>query len=565
MLPQMVKILYIDERTERRDAMLALLTDAGYEALVAENGTSGLTGALHARPNLVLCQSDLTETPALEVMQKLRAASQEYEAILFILLAQEEDQDRRQHYLDQGADDSLPGNVDFELLNRELAARLGIVERQTRRRERELIKLFNAMNRKSSASGHSAAPDPVKKPALPDRESFTRLAGERLKAAQEEGAGAHLTLIEVPGLDALSGSEDEDAAGRLRAEIENLLLSQAGEGAGKLDKDRFGLIEGEEADKQALQDSLHQLINTSGLQEKGVGAVIAPVTLSTDGLSQEEAARALVYAVNRFADQGSANFNITSLQESLSGCIQDTVERITSLRGNINGKHLSLHYQPIVDLHSREPHHYEALARFSDGASPYEMIVFAEQVGLAHELDYAICQKIIEFVSMNSLEPVPVDVAINLSAGSLESGVFISVMRQMFAKIGESRKTILLEITESARIKDFEAVARTIQTLRKDGFRICLDDFGAGESNFNYLRMFEVEYVKIDGIYVRDVLRSQRDQAFIRAIAHLCKDIGVHTVAEFVEEEKQAKSLKSLGVNLGQGYLFGKPAPAPKQ
>lgn len=561
----MAKILYIDERPERRAAMQARFLGAGYEVLVAENGPSGLTAARRGKPNLVLCQSDLTEMPALEVMQSLRDASRECEATLFILLAQKQDQDRRQQYLDQGVDDSLPGDVDFELLNRELAARLGIVERQTRRREHELIKLYSALSRQTGAGENTGISAAGQKPALPDRESFASLASQRLKAAQEAGAEAHLTLIEVPGLDALSSAGDDATASKLRAEIESLLLSQASDGVGQLDTDRFGLIQEEAADNQALQNSINQLINENGLEEKGVGAIIAPVALSSNGLSPEESARALVYAVNRFADRGGVNFNITSLQESLSACIEDTVARITNLRGDINGRRVELNYQPIVDLQTRAPHHYEALARFADGASPYEMIVFAEQIGLAHELDFAICQKIIEFVNLNSLEPMPVDVAMNLSAGSLESSIFISVMRQMFAKLGENRKRVLLEITESARIKDYDVVARTIQRLRKDGFRICLDDFGAGESNFNYLRMFEVEYVKIDGIYVRDVLRSQRDQAFIRAIASLCKEIGVRTVAEFVEEEKQAKSLKNLGVDLGQGYLFGKPAPSPRQ
>ncbi len=122
---------------------------------------------------------------------------------------------------------------------------------------------------------------------------------------------------------------------------------------------------------------------------------------------------------------------------------------------------------------------------------------------------------------------------------------------------------MLLEITESVQIKDYEAVSNVVRQLRADGYHICLDDFGAGDSNFNYLRIFDVDYVKIDGVYVRDVLRSKRDQAFIRAIAQLCEEINVATVAEFVEDEKQAKSLKSLGVLLGQGYLFGKPAPRP--
>lgn len=560
----MAKVLYIDERPAERGDMLLRLLAAGYEAVGAENGQSGLASAVRDRPDLVLCQSEMSGMSGLDVVRQLRDASKECEATLFILLSEEQNQDIREQHIKQGADDSLPNSMHFDLLNRDIASRLRIVERQTQRRERELITLYNALRKQMDMLKNElsaiTAPPILEKPELADRDTFTRIATERLKAAHLNGAEAQLTLIEVPGLDALANSAGDASAKKLLADIGELLSSQAGEGAGLLEKDRFGLVHGEDVDDKDLRRSLDQLIHDSGLDTKGITAAIAPVALSADSLSPEEAARALIFAVNKFAEQGRANFTIANLQEGIAACIEDTVSRITSLRGNINGKHIELHFQPIVDLTSREPHHYEALARFPGGASPYDTIVFAEQVGMAQELDLAICQKIIEFVEENSLEITPVEVAMNLSAQSIESSVFISILRKMLAKLGNNRKQVLLEITESVQIKDYEAVSRTVQHLRQDGLRICLDDFGAGDSNFNYLRMFEVDFVKIDGVYVRDVMRSKRDQAFIRSIARLCKEIGVRTVAEFVEDEKQAGSLKNLGVDLGQGYLFGKPS-----
>ncbi len=545
--------------------MLARLLAVGYEALAVEGGQSGLAAAVRNKPDLVLCQSEMTEISGLEVMQQLRDASKECEATLFILLSEEQDQHIRQQHIEQGADDSLPNSINFDQLNMQLAARLRIVERQTQRRERELITLYNALNKqmaavKSSPGESTDAPAIEKKPALPDRDAFTKIASERLKVAQENGVEAHLTLIEVPGLDALANSDGDAAAGKLLSAIGDLLSSQSDDSAGRLDKDRFGLVHGDEVDSKDLQQSIDRLIGDSGLDAKGIAVATAPVALSADGLSPEDAARALVYAVNRFAEQGSANFTITNLHEGIAACVEDTVARITNLRGDINGKRIDLHFQPIVELTSRELHHYEALARFPGGASPYETIVFAEQIGMVQELDLAICQKVIEFVEQNSLDISPIEVAMNLSAQSIESGVFITVMRKMLSKLGKRRGRVLLEITESAQIKDYETVSKVVQQLRQDGHRVCLDDFGAGDSNFNYLRMFEIDFVKIDGVYVRDVMRSKRDQAFIRAIARLCQEIKVGTVAEFVEDEKQAGSLKNLGVDLGQGYLFGKPS-----
>ncbi|MEQ1889951.1 MAG: EAL domain-containing protein [Alphaproteobacteria bacterium] len=560
----MATVLYIDHRPDERGDMLSQLLERGYDALTAECGHSGLAAALRHKPDLVLCQTELTEMSGLEVLQQLRDSGGECESTLFVLLSMEQDQQKRQHHIDLGADDSLPGDMDFGQLMAHLAARLRIIDRQTHRRERELIKLYNALTRPAPEVSISTDKDRIESmPGLPDRHTFAKIASARLLAAHEEGAETHLTLIEVPGLDVLANGAGDPAAGKLLSDIGVLLASQSGDAAGILDKDRFGLIHGNEIDSAQLRQSIDQLISDSGLDQKGVAAITAPVELSADGLSAEEAVRALVYAVNHFADQGSENFTITNLQEGIAGFLKDTVARISSLRGDINGNRIELHFQPIVELASRKPHHYEALARFPDGKSPYQTIIFAEQVGMVQELDLAICQKVIEYIEQNIHDPGTIEVAMNLSAQSIESSVFISVLRKMLSRLGNNRHQVLLEITESVQIRDFEAVSKVVRQLREDGHRVCLDDFGAGDSNFNYLRMFEVDFVKIDGVYVRDVLRSKRDQAFIRAIARLCQEIGVGTVAEFIEDGKQADSLKNLGVDFGQGHLFGKPAPHP--
>lgn len=551
----MAKVLYIDDRQTDREDMLARLLACGYDALAADDGACGLATALRTRPDLVLCQNEMTDMSGLQVLERIRGAGKDCEDMLFVLLSQAEEVHIHQQNIEHGADDSLPNNMQFDQLNTQLTARLRVVARQNQRRERELIKLYNALTKQKAAP-----PAPKVRPALPDRDAFSKLATERMKAAQQNGGDAHLTLIEVPGINALGNTGNSAAADKLLSDIGQLLASKSDGGAGQLDTNRFGVVHDDEVDSADLRQSIDQLIHDSGLDAQGVSAAMAPVALSQDGINPEEAVRALVYAVNAFAEQGSANFTITSLQEGIAACVDDTLARITKLRGHIDGKQIDLHFQPIVQLASREPHHYEALARFPDGESPYQTIIFAEKIGLVQELDLAICQKVIEFVEQNSQDISPIEVAMNISAQSIENSVFVSVMRKMLSRLGKARRQILLEITESVQIKDYEAVSKIVSQLRQDGHRVCLDDFGAGDSNFNYLRMFDVDFVKIDGIYVRDVLRSKRDQAFVRAIATLCKEIGVSTVAEFVEDEKQLGSLKNLGVNYGQGYLFGKPA-----
>jgi EAL domain-containing protein (putative c-di-GMP-specific phosphodiesterase class I) len=119
----------------------------------------------------------------------------------------------------------------------------------------------------------------------------------------------------------------------------------------------------------------------------------------------------------------------------------------------------------------------------------------------------------------------------------------------------------MVEITESAYIVRMAEVQKLLATLQRRGVRVCLDDFGAGAASFHYLNALPVDFVKIDGRYIRNALENRRDKAFLKAMAKLCYELGTATVAEMVETEEQAVAMADMGVGYGQGYLFGKPTP----
>jgi EAL domain-containing protein (putative c-di-GMP-specific phosphodiesterase class I) len=118
---------------------------------------------------------------------------------------------------------------------------------------------------------------------------------------------------------------------------------------------------------------------------------------------------------------------------------------------------------------------------------------------------------------------------------------------------------LVVEITETAEIEQEDEAIRMIELLREHQVPVCLDDFGAGAAAFRYLRAFRVDYVKVDGIYVANALQSERDRGFISAMVDLAKTVGAEVVAERVETEAEAGLMLDLGVQYGQGYLFGKP------
>ena len=122
------------------------------------------------------------------------------------------------------------------------------------------------------------------------------------------------------------------------------------------------------------------------------------------------------------------------------------------------------------------------------------------------------------------------------------------------------RPRVLFEITESTSIHDLTRANGVIQSFRDAGNSICLDDFGAGAASLPYLRAFHVDYIKIDGAYVRRMQDSDRDLQIMNAIIGMCRQVKTEIVAEMVETQKQAQGLLALGVEFGQGYYFGRPS-----
>jgi EAL domain-containing protein (putative c-di-GMP-specific phosphodiesterase class I) len=154
--------------------------------------------------------------------------------------------------------------------------------------------------------------------------------------------------------------------------------------------------------------------------------------------------------------------------------------------------------------------------------------------------------------------------AVTLFARPIESAPYLNALMDVFKGAKDVSRSILLELTETAAITKLEKAEKVFAELKKMDYRICLDDFGAGAAGYQYLRAFSVDYVKIDGEYVRDMNSPGYRPTFLLSIVRLCADLGVKTIGEHVENRFQADFLRSLGVDFAQGFHFGKPDFSPK-
>jgi len=239
--------------------------------------------------------------------------------------------------------------------------------------------------------------------------------------------------------------------------------------------------------------------------------------------------------------------------------VKETSERLPWFRDVTRDSRFDIAFQPIVSLRTRTIHYFEALARF-DGKieeSPYDAIAFAENAGVITDFDLAMAARVLEWLAENDDEEAVI--AVNVSGRSVANAAFVGALHGLLNQYDAIRSRIMFEVTESARIEDLRQANEVIQGLRAVGHKVCLDDFGAGSAALRYLHALDVDTVKIDGQYVRSAQARSRNRKFLKAVAGLCRDLGIATIAEMVENEDTAVMLAESNVDCGQGYKFGKP------
>ncbi|WAC49417.1 EAL domain-containing protein [Asticcacaulis sp. SL142] len=276
--------------------------------------------------------------------------------------------------------------------------------------------------------------------------------------------------------------------------------------------------------------------------------------LDLTNISSAEAAKALAYAITAFGK--SQTCGLASLSACLDAVVEQTVSKFSKIKLAISLNQFSLNFQPVVDIRSRSVHHHEALVRLNDGSDPFGTIAFSEQVGLINDLDMAIASKVLSELRHHPAETV----AVNLSGRSVENEAFRDRLFDVIKAEKAYAHLLMIELTESAMVENFEPVAKFIQKLRTNGIRVCLDDFGAGATAYNYLCNFDVDYVKVDCPFLKRAAKDRRQRAIVQSIVVLCRDLGTSLIGEMIETGGDEQFAIDLGIDYGQGYLYGRPA-----
>ena len=245
-----------------------------------------------------------------------------------------------------------------------------------------------------------------------------------------------------------------------------------------------------------------------------------------------------------------------------------SMRRALQVREALDQRRFALYCQPIVDLSRPSPQqrHFEILLRWIDANGemrpPAELIAAAERYRLGPRLDRYVIDAVLQWLEQHPEEARRVELcSVNLGGGTLIDDEFSDYFAARLRRSAFPAERLCLEITETSVVRDRSRAQQFIARMRDRGCRFALDDFGTGFCSFSYLQHLDVDYLKIDGSFVRDLEQSPLAEAVVRSITDIAQVLGKRTIAEQAETGAQVERLRSMGVEYAQGYVFSRPQP----
>lgn len=242
--------------------------------------------------------------------------------------------------------------------------------------------------------------------------------------------------------------------------------------------------------------------------------------------------------------------------------IKDNDEKLNFLVDVVNENKLVPFFQPIITLNTMQIDKYETLMRIDNKGeylSPYPYIVLAEQHNMVSNIDIIVVEKALQYKSLVDKDD-KLELSINLSGKELENKEHLINIIELVDKYGISHKNIIFEITETQNIQNLNQVSKLIKEIKNLGFKFAIDDFGIGFSSMQYLKLLPVDYIKIDGSFIKDILDKEENEHLVKAMVNMAQAYKIKVVAEFVENEAIMNKVKELGIEYGQGYFIGIPS-----
>jgi diguanylate cyclase (GGDEF)-like protein len=339
---------------------------------------------------------------------------------------------------------------------------------------------------------------------------------------------------------------------------------------GRTAGNKLGVIVGDCNEREMLivAERLRAMVRGEVISTRGgtVSATISvgAVWLPSGAASSQEAMLRAEETLDRARSAGRDGFAIYAKSPQREMARLRLMTIADDVVAALNDSRLVFAYQPIVNAMTLLPEHHECLLRLRkpDGSivAAGQFIPASEQLGIIRLVD----RRALEMTIAKLHKHPGTTLAVNVSGTTAVDPSWLQSFIHYILEHHDVANRLIVELTETAALEDFEKSTRFISKLREMGCRVAIDDFGAGFTSFRNLQMLRVDMVKIDGAYVKGLAQSPDNQIFVRTLVDLAKNFNLQTVAEWVGSSEEAQLLASFGVDYFQGFHFGEPVLEPE-
>jgi len=297
-----------------------------------------------------------------------------------------------------------------------------------------------------------------------------------------------------------------------------------------------------------------------------IGISIGMTEINEKSISYVETIKEADSACFAAKDAGRNRYHIYQADDQAVVQRKDDTYWATQINDALEKNRLALYAQPIIPLKEHDKINYEVLVRMLDDSNniiaPGAFLPVAERFNLSHRIDKWVIDNTLQWISDNYDVIDHIDhISINLSGQSLSNEMLLQHIIKALKASKVNTSKITFEITETAAIANLTHAKLFISALNAYGCKFALDDFGSGLSSFAYLKNLKVDLLKIDGMFVKDMLNDPIDAAMVKSINDVGHIMGMETIAEYVESEEIRDMLQEIGINYGQGFGLGEPVP----
>jgi diguanylate cyclase (GGDEF)-like protein/PAS domain S-box-containing protein len=411
---------------------------------------------------------------------------------------------------------------------------------------------------------------------LLNRREFERRLQRVLHTARFEQTEHALCYLDLDQFKLINDTCGHVAGDELLRQVSSLLKDQIRkrDTLARLGGDEFGVLMEHCSVQQAwrVADTLRSAVESFRFiwEDKyfsiGVSIGLAPITLSSGDISRVlSAADAACYMAK---EQGRNRIHIYQPDDAELAQRHGEMQWATRIPRALEEGRFRLFWQPIVPVArgSNPRLHFELLLRLEDEVgrliAPGAFLASAERYNLSTRLDRWVIGTAFEWLLAHPHELQQLDLCtINLSGHSMSDQAFLAFIMHQFEVTAIPPEKICFEVTETAAIANLTTATQFIKALKARGCCFALDDFGSGLSSFAYLKNLPVDFLKIDGAFVKDIADDPTSCAIVKSINEIGQIMGKQTVAEFVENEPILEKLRQMGVDYAQGYFIGRPRP----